>query len=367
MPKSRYCQELTLAARVPGTSRAAGALRRYSSPSVQRTAPSYVFSINCGRSGSKYLQQLLLSCEDTCGEHESAPNMAGPCLHLVEARGLDPTYAARAFKGNALKALRAEAAGATFVDTTNMFIKTFADVAVGELGADNLAVVRLRHDPVQVARSARQLGWFDARWRHLAWPHWHLDPASEHSSCAKYGLVVRGDPVSMIVGHIVACELAGQTFEISYPNVAVVSWNLAELQTTRSVSLLLDQLVFHATYTTMIGRRINARMRQKRARNIVVEPDIAARVMDLLEAYHRAWRAGRPIDPRLSPLNQHATNYAGGGKYFGWAAWNVSSRAAHTQASCRVGRRRSGPACDCVPCTTRRRDPSRPCRRRSDR
>lgn len=215
----------------------------------------------------------------------------------MQSKGLEASYPGRVFKAQSIREQRRQLGCWTYVDTTNMFVKTFADVAARELGAD-IVVVRLRRDSVEVARSARQLGWFDPKFHHLAWPDWHPNPAAAQSSCSKYGLVEPNDPVSLIVGHMVSCELDGQEFERQHPRVSIVHRNLSELQTFDDVDDFLLRVGTRSGLTThaLLGCRVNTRTLQKRSRDLAVEPDIRRSVLRLINRY---LVAGAPVEALL--------------------------------------------------------------------
>src|SRR5688572_585809 len=106
--------------------------------------PTYVFSVNPGRSGSEYLSALLSSVDGTVAFHEAKPTMSGPVLESAMKEGLSRTRSQRLFKIDEIRGALADSGASTYVETNHMFAKTFFDVALEELPPAPVAVVILR-------------------------------------------------------------------------------------------------------------------------------------------------------------------------------------------------------------------------------
>ena len=261
--------------------------------------PLLVFSINPGRSGSAYLQALLATAVGAVGAHEDPPTMVGEYLFAVEQQPRAASRDERQTKVEAIEAAMELTPGAAaYIDTTNMFVKTFADVVIDAFGADRVGVIHLRRNTLDVARSFRELGCYTPT-NTVSRP-WMFDPLSPQSLAATYHRVDRDDPTELIVGYLVETELQGRRFAQENPETAVHDVHLDQLQTSEQVHALFRKLGLSATEETalVVGRRLNAKQEPKAAAAIRAEGDFSEKVSNVLQ---RFVEAGAPIDAMLNP------------------------------------------------------------------
>jgi hypothetical protein len=148
--------------------------RRYlrTRPDAARARP-IVFCANSGRAGSAFLAQLLGQSPSVMASHEPRPRMTGSYLRMVRERPMKEHLGRRALKVWAVdRRVRHLPSETLYVETTNMFIKTFWDVAL--MSWEHVHIVALRRDPVKTLKSFMELGFFHER--NPSWPLWMSDP-----------------------------------------------------------------------------------------------------------------------------------------------------------------------------------------------
>ena len=132
-----------------------------------------VFSANPGRAGSGLLARILLDLPGFHGGHEPRPRMTGPILDDTLVRALAESRDARTLKLRCVdRRLSEHGPESIYVETSNMFIKTFHDVIAADFSEPR--VVILRRDPVELLQSFQDLAWFDPR--NPSWRRWLCDP-----------------------------------------------------------------------------------------------------------------------------------------------------------------------------------------------
>src|SRR4051794_15459968 len=90
-----------------------------------------IFCINSGRSGSKYLAQLLGTARNVKAHHEAEPKMNGEFIDMINTQPLEATREKRRVKVNAIvDLLRASGRKDVYAETNHTFIKTFYDVVL---------------------------------------------------------------------------------------------------------------------------------------------------------------------------------------------------------------------------------------------
>ena len=257
-----------------------------------------VFCANPGRSGSKFLQELLLSAESVVGGHEELPQMTGEHLFAVERFPAQLSRAARSIKADAIAAtLEDEKNARVYADTSNMFIKTFADVVTDRFGSERIKVIRLRRRITDVARSFRLLGcWTDRNT--LGSRGWMFDPTSPMALAARYVALDTHDPTAMIVGYLVECELRAEAFVERQPSIHTIEVTLPALQSLDAATSLLAELGLEPSAKTvgLLGERVHSMRARKADLNVAIEPDFDRKVESLLD---RFLAAGAPVQGLL--------------------------------------------------------------------
>ncbi len=135
-----------------------------------------VFSLNPGRSASESLARLLAGSSQVTAGHEREPMMIGPWLRMVGFQGGEATLDARRFKARAIEVELNLYRPGLYVDTSHLFLYTFADVVLENFPDRDVVAIRLHRDPLAVAKSYLELGFFSrhstlgADWHF--WPTW---------------------------------------------------------------------------------------------------------------------------------------------------------------------------------------------------
>lgn len=115
----------------------------------------FVFVATTGRSGTAALQRVFTSAKGCIALHEPYPKMhAG----ILTSRSVGDGSAAHAtyWTRKSTNIRRASSGHDVYVETNHLFIKSFHDYAIADLGS-RLHVVHLRRHPVGVARSMARL------------------------------------------------------------------------------------------------------------------------------------------------------------------------------------------------------------------
>ena len=190
---------------------------------MPETASQYFFCINSGRSGSKYLTTLFAASPEAVAYHEAPPQMNGDLLRLAENEPYEATYAARRVKAAAVRGLLANASERhTYAETNHMFIKTFFDVAMGELGqqaGERVGVVLLRRELAAVVKSFAELGIFTER--NTVWPDWMTSPYASTRAIEPAAPEGTLDALELTVAYLVDIEARAQRFLRTYPDADV--------------------------------------------------------------------------------------------------------------------------------------------------
>lgn len=143
-----------------------------------------IFCISPGRSGSKYLRNVLDVAQHTIARHEPQPKMNGEHLQRVILQGSRAhTFEERSrLKLAAMRtALEGTAPNVVYAETSHMFVKTFADVVLDGLGdCANISIVFLRRPARDTIWSQLRLGWFSPG--HSGKNVWYYDINDVHES-----------------------------------------------------------------------------------------------------------------------------------------------------------------------------------------
>lgn len=231
------------------------------SPS-KTSRPTYVFSVNPGRSGSKYLSALLSSVSGTAAFHEARPKMSGSILESAMKEGLERTRSQRLVKIAEIRHLLAESGALTYVETNHMFAKTFFDIALEELPPAPVTVVILRRPWAKVMRSFLSLGYFTDR--NPMWINWMRVPEKEGP--AEDSLHPE-DPMVAIAEYLLKLEQRSQDLQKWYPGIKFVDCDLETLQSRDGVQALFDRLSLTGEplgdLESRVGTRVNQRKKKK--------------------------------------------------------------------------------------------------------
>ena len=220
----------------------------------------YIFSINTGRAGSKYLFDILSTAKDVWADHEPEPKMTGDILKLVENNIYKESYKTRIYKTNAIKEILIASSYSTYIETSHMFIKTFFDVVISEL--QNVKIVFLKRNLVDTLHSFYQLGYFSDR--NKAWPDWMISPYAVTSAIPC--LLDEKDEIGLSLAYLIDIYARGNRFIEENPNTPVFHITLEELNDAEKVRDLFLKLNIVPTETTFqsIGKKTNLRLEKKK-------------------------------------------------------------------------------------------------------
>jgi len=225
--------------------------------------PTYVFSVNPGRSGSEYLSTLLSSVGETLAFHEAKPKMHGDFLESAMKEGLERTRSQRLVKIAEIRRLLEESGASTYVETNHMFAKTFFDIALEELPPAPVAVVILRRPWAKVMWSFLSLGYFTDQ--NPVWIDWMRLPQKDGP--AEDSLHPE-DPMVAVAEYLLKLEQRSQDIQNWYPDIRYVDCDLETLQSREGVQALFDRLGLDGEapgdLESVIGTPVNKRLKKKR-------------------------------------------------------------------------------------------------------
>jgi len=222
----------------------------------------YIFSINTGRAGSKYLSAILATAKEVWAEHEPEPKMIGGVLKLVEDSNYIESYKARVYKTEAIKKILKDSSFSTYIETSHMFIKTFFDVVINEL--QNVKVVFLKRNLVDTLHSFYQLGYFSDR--NKAWSDWMISPYAVTLAIPCFLSGEEKDEIGLSLAYLIDIYARGHRFIKEYPHIPVFQVTLDELNHKEKVIDLFKKLNLEPTEDTYqyIGKKINIRQEKKK-------------------------------------------------------------------------------------------------------
>lgn len=224
----------------------------------QRTKRT-IFSINPGRSGSRYLARLLQSTKEARAFHEPPPRMNGYWLERVGREGYEPSFEKRRqVKCAAISEQldRIKPSG-VYCETTHMFIKTFFDVAMHDF--PHADVIILRRPLPQVLRSFVRLGYFSRR--NNNWPLWMSAPSAATAALRAVDTDRNLDQFDLCIAYLLDIEARCRRFKAEYPTARVHEVELKQLNHIDRVRALFQSLSLTATDETMalVGLPVNTK------------------------------------------------------------------------------------------------------------
>jgi hypothetical protein len=256
-----------------------------------------IFSINSGRSGSKYLAQLLGTAEGVASFHEAEPKMNAKFVEMINAQPLAASRDKRRIKGDAVAEFLRQHPGKTYVETNHTFITTFYDVVLEDFV--NVDVVILRRDLAQVLKSFIELGYFSPL-NPLSFA-WMSSPNAATAALPAIGPDDVLDQYDRSIAYLLDIEARAQRFKTEYPEVRTYEVRLEQLNDRRSVEQLFERLGLRPTPATddLCGQKINERRpRKEKARNPTTIEECRDRIALYLE---KARKRGIPV-PKSAAL-----------------------------------------------------------------
>jgi hypothetical protein len=270
-------------------------------------AHRFVFSANPGRSGSEFLARLIGAAEHTDAGHERVPTMTGPWLRQIAHEGPEGSYEQRSVKVEAIVSeLEQLPASWTYVDTSHMFVKTFADVVFDAFDHELISVVVLRRDPVSVVRSFFELDYFGVG-RNAAWIDWMVSPTAPHSWFNLDPIEVR-DQFDLIAAYLVGIEARTHQLRETTPSVRWIDVRLEEITRPEGATRLFRRLDLKPPpgLDDLVATPINARtLRKEEVARSIDATEVRERLDDFLSR-HRS-RPEVELYCRNQPLTDVAT------------------------------------------------------------
>lgn len=197
----------------------------------------YIFSINSGRAGSKYLQSLFSKAKNTVSFHEAPPVMANDNLmRLVCNNQYADSYDVRKKKVEAIK--KAIVGYENYAEANHMFIKTFFDVVIDEF-KDDVRVVILRRKIPLVVKSFVELEYFGKNAESYKWMTRSdaatraIDPISSFDSM---------DIFDRTISYLIDIEARAERFKKQHPGVLTVDVKVDELNNIDKVREMFSTL-----------------------------------------------------------------------------------------------------------------------------
>ncbi len=221
-----------------------------------------LFSINPGRSGSRYLAELLGTAEEVTSFHEAEPLMNGPYLQMINNMPYAGSVNKRRIKCKAVKKiLDGLPAGQIYCETNHMFIKTFYDVVLHEF--KNVEVIILRRKLSHVLKSFIELGYFSSK--NTAWPDWMSSPNAQTRAINCIDMDVNLDQYDLCIAYLLDIEARARRFQREYPHVSTYEVRLESLCHYPNVVTFFEKLKITPTGKTreITGKVLNSRKEAK--------------------------------------------------------------------------------------------------------
>jgi hypothetical protein len=221
-----------------------------------------IFSINSGRSGSKYLAQLLSTAHQVTSFHEAEPKMCGEFIDMINSKPMEESREKRRVKAEAIaEILRGSAPEEIYAETNHTFITTFYDVVLEEF--PNVDVVNLRRDLGLVLKSFIEMGYFSPL-NPLSFA-WMSSPNAVTSALPAIGPDATLDQFDRCIAYLLDIEARAERFRRDYPNVRTHDVRLEQLNEINFVEELFARLSITPTAATrkLCGLTSNERKRRK--------------------------------------------------------------------------------------------------------
>jgi hypothetical protein len=249
---------------------------------ASRKGIGYIFCINSGRAGSKYLAALLGTASGVYSFHEPEPQMIGNYLRMVAEKGCEATFALRRIKSKAIVKIASRFPDrSVYAETSHMFIKTFYDVVLHDL--ENVVVIHLQRDLLQTLKSFVQLCYFSEK--NTTWPDWMISPNARTASIKCIGTDRQLDYIDLSIAYLIDIEARAKSFQHRYPEIPFHTVDIKDLNDTKKIRKLFADLGLSFTRETeeVIGKKINQRANLKEKYvNPTDELNLEARIQDYL-------------------------------------------------------------------------------------
>ena len=221
-----------------------------------------VFSINSGRSGSKYLSQLLSTGRHVKSFHEAQPKMSGEFIEMINSKPFELSRERRRVKAEAIaEILRAGRRKEIYAETNHTFIKTFFDVVLEDFR--NVDVIILRRELALVLKSFIELGYFSSL--NPVASNWMSSPNAATAALPAIGPDATLDQFDLCIAYLLDIEARVERFKLDYPMVRTHDVRLEQLNEITYVAELFHRLGITPTAATkkLCGRVTNEKQPRK--------------------------------------------------------------------------------------------------------
>jgi hypothetical protein len=221
-----------------------------------------IFSINSGRSGSKYLAQLLATAHQVTSFHEAEPKMSGEFIDMINTKPMEASREKRRVKAAAIaEVLRGSGPEEIYAETNHTFITTFYDVVLEEF--HNVDVINLRRDLALVLKSFIEMGYFSPL-NPLSFA-WMSSPNAVTAVLPAIGPDTTLDQFDRCIAYLLDIEARAERFKRDYLNVRTHDVRLVQLNEINFVEDLFARLGITPTAATrkLCGLTSNERKRRK--------------------------------------------------------------------------------------------------------
>ena len=242
--------------------------------------PDVIFCVNAGRSGSKYLAELVDTSGEAHGLHEPDPLMGGPFLWMVARAPEAESFDERMIKCRAIEAwMLEEGTRPVYCETNHLFVVTFHDVAVAAF--PRIKVIFLRRALPVVVKSFVELGYFSEH--DPGWPDSHISPNAVTAAIPAIAPDDELDHVDLVIAHLIDIEARGARFRAANPGIPAVDVRLEDIVTPEGADRLFGALGLTpaaATSAVIAGGPINHKIRKKAKRGLGISVDECRRRID---------------------------------------------------------------------------------------
>lgn len=220
------------------------------------------FCINSGRSGSKYLAELLGSAKEVISYHEANPTMTGKYLQMINESSYAETFHKRLMKSKKIKKiLRGLQPEQVYCETNHMFIKTFYDVIMSEF--KYVEIIILRRNIALVLKSFIELNYFSSS--NKGWHNWMSIPQAKTAAIPCIALYEEMDQYDLCIAYLIDIEARSQRFKQEFSSEKIHEVRLEALNEYKNIDKLFHDLRITPTNKTkaIYGQAINPREKKK--------------------------------------------------------------------------------------------------------
>jgi len=217
-----------------------------------------IFCVNPGRSGSKYLANVLNTASEVSAYHEASPVMGGKYIYMINNFPYNISKKERALKPKAIiKLLKKMPETSVYAETNHLFIHTFYDVILDN--CKNVQLVWLERDPGLVLKSFLELGYFSDK--NTNWPFWFPSPNAVTAAKPSYCSLSDMNHSERCIAYLADFYARATRLASEYPENEIFHITIDELNSSDHVKPLFDKLEITPTKETVqqTGNKLNSK------------------------------------------------------------------------------------------------------------